>query len=90
MDKNRPFSALVVSEDANGQFRRAIVQRRIGDLPDNEVLVRVRYSSLNYKDALSATGNRGVTRHYPHTPGIDAVGTVEASARCCAPGMTWG
>jgi NADPH:quinone reductase-like Zn-dependent oxidoreductase len=80
MDKNRPFSALVVSEDANGQFRRAIVQRRIGDLPDNEVLVRVRYSSLNYKDALSATGNRGVTRHYPHTPGIDAVGTVEASA----------
>ena len=62
MDMNRLFSALVVSEDTNGQFRRTIVQRRIGDLPDHEVLVRVRYSSLNYKDALSATGNRGVTR----------------------------
>ena len=80
MDMNRLFSALVVSEDTNGQFRRTIVQRRIGDLPDNEVLVRVRYSSLNYKDALSATGNRGVTRRFPHTPGIDAAGTVEASA----------
>ena len=80
MDMNRLFSALVVSEDTNGQFRRTIVQRRIGDLPDNEVLVRVRYSTLNYKDALSATGNRGVTRRFPHTPGIDAAGTVEASA----------
>jgi alcohol dehydrogenase len=42
--------------------------------------VRVRYSSLNYKDALSATGNPGVTRNYPHTPGIDAAGEVEACA----------
>ena len=39
-----------------------------------EVLIRVQYSSLNYKDALSATGHKGVTRNYPHTPGIDAVG----------------
>ncbi len=37
------------------------------------------YSSLNYKDALSANGNRGVTRRYPHTPGIDAAGTVVES-----------
>ncbi len=39
--------------------------------------VRVHWSSLNYKDALSASGNKGVTRSYPHTPGIDAVGVVE-------------
>lgn len=74
------FSALVVSENEEGQFQRTIKQRHLSDLPDNEVLVRVRYSSLNYKDALSATGNRGVTRHYPHTPGVDAMGTVVASS----------
>lgn len=48
-------------------------------LPDNDVTVRVHYSSLNYKDALSAHGRPGVTRDYPHTPGIDAAGTVVAS-----------
>jgi len=48
-------------------------------LPDHDVTVRVSHSSLNYKDALSATGNRGVTRRFPHTPGIDAAGRVVAS-----------
>lgn len=48
-------------------------------LPDHDVVVRVWASSLNYKDALSASGNRGVTRSYPHTPGIDAAGEVTAS-----------
>ena len=42
-------------------------------------MIRVCYSSLNYKDALSASGNRGVTRKYPHVPGIDAAGIVEES-----------
>jgi putative YhdH/YhfP family quinone oxidoreductase len=51
----------------------------MGELPVGEVLVRVGWSSLNYKDALSASGNRGVTRRYPHTPGIDAAGVVEHS-----------
>lgn len=45
-------------------------------LPDHEVLVRVEYSSLNYKDALSARAHPGVTKAYPHTPGIDAAGIV--------------
>jgi len=48
-------------------------------LPDHDVVVRVWASSLNYKDALSASGNRGVTRSYPHTPGIDVAGEVTAS-----------
>ena len=42
------------------------------------MLIRVHYSSLNYKDGLSCIGDRGVTRHYPHTPGIDAAGIVES------------
>jgi len=46
------------------------------DLPDGEVTIEVAYSSVNYKDALSANGNRGVTKEYPHTPGIDAAGVV--------------
>lgn len=45
-------------------------------LPDSELLIRVCYSSLNYKDALSAAGHKGVTRKLPHTPGIDAAGVV--------------
>jgi putative YhdH/YhfP family quinone oxidoreductase len=68
-----------VSETEDGQFQRAIVERSIDTLPDHDVLIRVHYSSLNYKDALSAHGNRGVTRHYPHTPGIDAAGIVAES-----------
>ncbi len=55
------------------------VNDQIDDLPDGDVLINVKYSSLNYKDALSATGNKGVTRRYPHTPGIDAAGIVEES-----------
>ena len=49
------------------------------DLPAGDVLIDVAYSSVNYKDALSASGNKGVTRAYPHTPGIDVAGTVLAS-----------
>ena len=42
MDTTLHFSALVVAEDQNGQFQRAVVERQLSDLPDNEVLVRVR------------------------------------------------
>lgn len=59
--------------------RRAVQEPPWETLPDADVTVRVAYSSLNYKDALSASGNRGVSRNYPHTPGIDAAGTVVAS-----------
>ncbi len=74
------FKAMVVSEGPDKTFSRQIRQRSVSDLPPGDVLIRVRYSSLNYKDALSATGNRGVTRNYPHTPGIDAAGAVVESA----------
>jgi len=74
------FQALWVTEGAHGGFRQEVVTRTLDDLPAGEVLIRVRYSSLNYKDALSAIGNRGVTRRYPHTPGIDAAGVVEQSS----------
>ncbi|MEH0155088.1 YhdH/YhfP family quinone oxidoreductase [Limibacter armeniacum] len=74
------FSALVVREQEAGKFTRSLEQVKMEDLPDGEVLIKVHYSSLNYKDGLSAVGNKGVTRNYPHTPGIDAAGTVAYSS----------
>ncbi len=74
------YRALVASEESNGLVAPSVKELNISSLPANEVLIQVKYSSLNYKDALSATGNRGITRRYPHTPGIDACGTVVYSA----------
>jgi acrylyl-CoA reductase (NADPH) len=74
------FKAMVVTETDEHTFVRHITERSLDDLPDGDVLIKVRYSSLNYKDALSASGNRGVTKRYPHTPGVDAAGIVEESA----------
>jgi putative YhdH/YhfP family quinone oxidoreductase len=74
------FKAMVVSETEGNKYSREIGQREISSLPEGEVLINVKYSSLNYKDALSATGNKGVTRKYPHTPGIDAAGVVAESS----------
>ena len=66
---------MLITED-NNNYKRSIVEKNISDLPENDVLIKVKYSSLNYKDALSASGNKGVTKEYPHTPGIDAAGIV--------------
>lgn len=73
------YSAFRVAVN-DDHVERAVQTVPLSTLPDGDVTVRVEYSSLNYKDALSASGNRGVTRNYPHTPGIDAAGTVLASS----------
>jgi acrylyl-CoA reductase (NADPH) len=73
------FKAMVVTETADKKFIREVKEKKLSDLPAGELLVEVKYSSLNYKDALSASGNKGVTRTYPHTPGIDAAGIVVES-----------
>ena len=72
------FKALESSKGEN-QNTLSIIERSINDLPEGDLLIKVNYSSLNYKDALSASGSPGVTRNYPHTPGIDAVGNVQES-----------
>lgn len=81
------FDAYVVQEIAADNtsagkpaYQGAIAQRKVADLPAGEVLIRVAFSSLNFKDALSSVGNKGVTRQYPHTPGIDAAGVVAESS----------
>jgi len=73
------YHAFLVQELPDGSFRRSIEQLSLSELPRRDVLIRVLYSSLNYKDALSSSGNKGVTRRYPHTPGIDASGIVVES-----------
>lgn len=74
------FRAFRVDKTEDRRYRRSVVERDVADLPQGDLLIDVAYSSLNYKDALSATGNPGVTRNFPHTPGIDAAGTVLESA----------
>ncbi len=73
------FYAYQVIREGEG-FRGGIVKLPFSALPAGDVIIKVDYSSLNYKDALSAAGNPGVTRKYPHIPGIDAAGTVAESA----------
>lgn len=72
------FKALLTTEEGKN-YSSSIIERDLKDLPDNDILIKVKYSSLNYKDALSASGNKGVTRNYPFTPGIDASGTIAES-----------
>ncbi len=73
------FRCYLVSKDAAGNVSGQITRRRLAELPPGEVLIRVAYSSLNYKDALAATGHPGVNRVFPHIPGVDAAGTVADS-----------
>jgi putative YhdH/YhfP family quinone oxidoreductase len=76
--EDKKYKAFFTQETESG-FSNSIESLSIADLEENDLLVKVSYSSLNYKDALSASGNKGVTRTYPHTPGIDAVGEVVKS-----------
>ena len=76
---DKSFHAFVVSKTKDNSYTREVTERKIKDLPEGDVLIRVRYSSLNYKDGLSCIGNQGVTRNFPHTPGIEASGEVEKS-----------
>ncbi len=81
-----PFKAFWVEKEQKA-FTRSIISRDVDELPAGDLLVDVRYSSLNYKDGLSARGRPGVTRNYPHTPGIDAAGVVlESSVDTFSPG----
>ncbi|MGI3209721.1 acryloyl-CoA reductase [Roseovarius tibetensis] len=74
------FNALIVEKDEESGKTSAGVQHiSEDDLPAGEVLVAVEYSTLNYKDGLCIGPGGGLVRTYPHLPGIDFAGTVEAS-----------
>ena len=69
------YSAYYV-EEKDGSFSSSIAQLELKKPAEGFVQIKVSYSSLNYKDALSASGNKGVTRNYPFVPGIDAAGII--------------
>lgn len=74
------FQALLVDKLAGGQVKAMVTTLEDGALPtEGNVTVRVEYSTVNYKDGLCITGGGGLVRSYPHVPGIDFAGTVEAS-----------
>ena len=73
------FCGYLVQRDASGLADCAWTNLPIADLPAGEVLLRVAYSSLNYKDALAYQGHPGVIKACPMVPGVDAVGTVVQS-----------
>lgn len=73
------MKAFLVTQTDTNKYDTTLVEKDLNELPAGNVLIRVHYSSLNYKDALSASGNPGVTKKFPHVPGIDAAGTVVSS-----------
>lgn len=73
------FNAVVVTKDDEGKTSAAVQPLEESDLPEGDVLVAVEYSTVNYKDGLCIGPGGGLVRNYPHVPGIDFAGTVEAS-----------
>jgi acrylyl-CoA reductase (NADPH) len=73
------FRRLSVKVSETGEVTREIENADLDAFDTHDLLIKVAYSSLNYKDALSASGNKGISRFYPHTPGIDASGIVVRS-----------
>jgi acrylyl-CoA reductase (NADPH) len=73
------FNALLVQKDEDGKTSASVTQLSDSDLPAGDVTVAVEYSTVNYKDGLCIGPGGGLVRNYPHVPGIDFAGTVEAS-----------
>ena len=74
------FRCYLVQKTGKDHVEASLERRPIRELPAGDLLIRVACSSVNYKDALAATGHPGVARSFPHIPGIDAAGTVVESA----------
>ena len=73
------FNALVVNKNEDEKTSAAVEQISVDQLPEGNVTVAVEYSTVNYKDGLCIGSGGGMVRNYPHVPGIDFSGTVEAS-----------
>jgi putative YhdH/YhfP family quinone oxidoreductase len=80
MTSSKSFPCYMVRKGADGRVTAGVEAITFDELPPGDVVVRVEYSSLNYKDALASQGHPGVVRNFPHIPGIDCAGTVVESA----------
>ena len=80
------YKAYLVEEN-NGEYIGSVKELDKPDLEEGRLLIKVKYSSLNYKDALAATGAKGVVRSYPFVPGVDVAGEIiESSSDDFIPG----
>ena len=80
VERSEPFRAFRIEEDEEGGGPKGqMVDIGLSDLNEGELVVATRYSNLNYKDALAATGKGKIARRLPIVGGIDVAGTVEAS-----------
>lgn len=70
------FKAIVSRENSDGTFTYGFEEINRNFLPDNDVLIKVHYTGLNFKDALVAKGHKGISRNYPTIPGVDVAGEV--------------
>ena len=74
------FKAILVEKSEDGAVSASVKELDDAQLPaEGDVTVAVEYSTVNYKDGLCVTGGGGLVRNFPHVPGIDFAGTVEAS-----------
>lgn len=73
------FRALVVEKAEDGTTQASVQELEDDRLPEGDVTVAVEYSTVNYKDGLCLGSGGGLVKHYPHVPGVDFAGTVEAS-----------
>lgn len=76
---SKEFKAFLVDKEQDGKVKSDFTQMTTDDLPEGEVLIKVHYSGINYKDALATTDNNNIVKNYPMVPGIDLAGTVVES-----------
>lgn len=81
------FKAFVVDQDDNGIVSNNYKELTKDDLPEGDVLIKVHYSGINYKDALATQDHNKIVKQYPMVPGIDLAGTIEETN---APGFEVG
>ena len=79
------FSAYRIFEQ-DGKSAGRFVELTLDDLDPGEVVIQTHYSSVNYKDALAATGAGKVVRRFPCVGGVDVAGVVVSSSRCAFQG----
>ena len=73
------FNALVLNKNEDQKATGEIQEIDISELPEGDVLVKVDYSTINYKDSLAITSSSPIIKNFPMVPGIDFAGTVEES-----------
>ncbi|MEJ7173991.1 acryloyl-CoA reductase [Staphylococcus caprae] len=81
------FKAFIVDQDENGKVSQEYKTLTKDNLPEGDVLIKVHYSGINYKDALAAQDHNAIVKKYPMVPGIDLAGTIEETN---APGFEVG